>query len=82
MSKIQKLIDSLPPNEQEELLTLAKAYKDSVVREQAQEKFIPFVKEMWPGFMILPASWVLYPLLEIAGWICFWNRFLRKSEEL
>jgi len=51
VSKILKLIESLPEHEQEELLALAKTYKDSVVREKAQNQFIPFVKEMWPGFI-------------------------------
>ena len=50
-TKLQELIESLPSNEQEELLDLAQKYKDSLIREKAQEKFIPFVHSMWPGFI-------------------------------
>ena len=39
-TKLQELIESLPSNEQEELLDLAQKYKDSLIREKAQEKFI------------------------------------------
>ena len=48
---LMKLIEGLPVNEQEELLSLAMQYKDSLTREKAQDKFIPFVHNMWPGFI-------------------------------
>ena len=48
---LMSLIEGLPVNEQEELLSLAMQYKDSLVRERSQEKFIPFVHNMWPGFI-------------------------------
>ena len=48
---LMSLIEGLPVNEQEELLSLAMQYKDSLVREKSQEKFIPFVHNMWPGFI-------------------------------
>ena len=48
---LMKLIEGLPLNEQEELLSLAQKYKDSLIREKGQDYFLSFVKEMWPGFI-------------------------------
>lgn len=51
MSKLNELIDKLPPEEQEELLVLAQEYKDSLTRERGRDNFMDFVKTMWPGFI-------------------------------
>ena len=48
---LMKLIEELPSNEQEELLDLAQKYRDSLIREKANKKFLPFVHSMWPGFI-------------------------------
>lgn len=48
---LSELISRLPPVEQEKLLEQVSQYKDAVVRERAQGKFMSFVKEMWPGFI-------------------------------
>jgi hypothetical protein len=48
---LSELIAKLPPAEQEKLLEQVSQYKDAVVREKAQKKFMAFVNEMWPGFI-------------------------------
>ena len=48
---LSELISQLPPAEQEKLLEQVSQYKDAVVREKAQKKFMAFVHEMWPGFI-------------------------------
>jgi len=51
IDKVTKMISSLPPGEQEELFAMLGEYEESAKRERCQEHFIPFVKEMWPGFI-------------------------------
>ena len=48
---IEKLIGQLPAHEQEKLLQQVADYKAALEREQCQERFLPFVKKMWPGFI-------------------------------
>lgn len=51
MSKLSKILEGLPPDEQSELLELAMQYKESVARENAQSNFMGFVKTVWPSFI-------------------------------
>jgi predicted phage terminase large subunit-like protein len=51
IEQIQAMIDALPVNEQEQLLTLANEYQASLKREKAQVDFMSFVGMMWPGFI-------------------------------
>jgi len=51
IEQIQALIDTLPVNEQEQLLTLANEYQASLKREKAHVDFMSFVGMMWPGFI-------------------------------
>ncbi len=44
-------IDTLPLNEQREILRLLEELNSAEKRELAREDFIGFVKEMWPGFI-------------------------------
>ena len=49
--KILEILDALPDGERESLLEMAMQYQDALKREQGQEKFLSFVKTMWPGFI-------------------------------
>jgi len=49
--KILELIEKLPEGERASLLEVALEYQDALKREQGQEKFLSFVKTMWPGFI-------------------------------
>ena len=49
--KILELIEKLPEGERASLLEMALEYQDALKREQGQEKFLSFVKTMWPGFI-------------------------------
>jgi len=49
--KILEILDALPEGERESLLQIALQYQDALEREQGQEKFLSFVKSMWPGFI-------------------------------
>ena len=51
MSDIAELISKLPINEQEKLFYDFQVYKEAMEREKAQEKFLNYVKMMWPGFI-------------------------------
>lgn len=51
MSKLAKILEGLPQEEQSELLELAMQYKDSVARENAEKNFMGFVKTVWPSFI-------------------------------
>jgi hypothetical protein len=48
---LSELIGGLPPAEMEKLLAQVSQYKEALVREKAQNKFMSFVHEMWPGFI-------------------------------
>jgi predicted phage terminase large subunit-like protein len=48
---LESIIDSLDPVEQAAFLEVAEEYIASLNREEAQEDFIKFAHEMWPGFI-------------------------------
>jgi predicted phage terminase large subunit-like protein len=48
---LEQILEKLPPNEREEILLTAKELIDGEAREKAQKQFIPFVKQMWAGFI-------------------------------
>ena len=51
MIDFEKVVETLPINEQEAFLENAQGYLDSLKREAAQKDFMAFVHEMWPGFI-------------------------------
>ena len=48
---LEKIISQLPLVEQESFMEAAQEYMSSLKREAAQEDFMKFVGEMWPGFI-------------------------------
>lgn len=48
---LEKIIESLDPVEQDAFLEVAQEYLTSLTREVAQNDFIKFAHEMWPGFI-------------------------------
>ena len=48
---LEKIISQLPLVEQESFMEMAQEYMSSLKREAAQEDFMKFVGEMWPGFI-------------------------------
>jgi predicted phage terminase large subunit-like protein len=44
-------ISALPIAEQKEILALLKKLEEAEKKEKARAKFMPFVKEVWPGFI-------------------------------
>ena len=50
--KLDDLIQKLPVAEQEKLLSQVMAYKTALERERCQDKFMNYVKKMWPGFIL------------------------------
>ena len=51
MIDFEKVVETLPINEQEAFLENAQDYLNSLKRENAQKDFMAFVNEMWPGFI-------------------------------
>jgi len=51
MTKLAKILERLPKEEQAELLDLAMQYKDSLARENAEKNFMGFVRKVWPSFI-------------------------------
>ena len=51
LEDITQAIEGLPAAEQEGLLATLADYEASLRREKAQKHFIPYVNEMWPGFI-------------------------------
>ena len=49
--KLDDLVASLTPADQEKLLQQVQDYKDAVDRERCQKSFMAYVKKMWPGFI-------------------------------
>jgi predicted phage terminase large subunit-like protein len=49
--KLDDLVASLSPADQEKLLQQVQDYKDAVDRERCQKSFMAYVKKMWPGFI-------------------------------
>jgi predicted phage terminase large subunit-like protein len=48
---LEKIISQLPLVEQESFMEMAQEYMASLQREAAQQDFMKFVGEMWPGFI-------------------------------
>jgi predicted phage terminase large subunit-like protein len=48
---LAKIIESLDPIDQDAFLEVAQEYLSSLTRETAQNDFITFAHEMWPGFI-------------------------------
>lgn len=51
LEEILPKIKDLPESEQAELLRLVEKLEQAKNRESARKKFLPFVREMWPGFI-------------------------------
>ena len=49
--KLDDLVASLSPADQEKLLQQVQDYKDALEREKCQKSFMAYVKKMWPGFI-------------------------------
>ncbi len=49
--KLDDLVASLSPSDQEKLLQQVQDYKDALDREKCQKSFMAYVKKMWPGFI-------------------------------
>lgn len=49
--QLVKVIDSLPEAQREQIAQVADVYGTAVRREKGQEKFMEFVKVMWPNFI-------------------------------
>jgi predicted phage terminase large subunit-like protein len=51
LNKLFEVIDRLPPEERDAILSMASQYQDALDREKSQKSFMHFVKAMWPGFI-------------------------------
>ena len=49
--KLDDLINSLSPADQEKLLSQVAEYKEALERERCHKSFMSYVKTMWPGFI-------------------------------
>ena len=48
---IEKIISGMPEDQQAVFLKMAADYMESLTREKAQDNFMDFVHQMWPGFI-------------------------------
>jgi predicted phage terminase large subunit-like protein len=48
---IEKIISGMPEDQQAVFLKMASDYMESLTREKAQDNFMDFVHQMWPGFI-------------------------------
>ena len=48
---LEKVIDSLPEGDKNNMEVLAEAYASALLREKGKNSFMEFVKAMWPGFI-------------------------------
>jgi predicted phage terminase large subunit-like protein len=48
---IEKIVEQLPVGEREEFFRMAADYMQSLKREKAEDDFMDFVHQMWPGFI-------------------------------
>jgi predicted phage terminase large subunit-like protein len=48
---IEKIISQLPEDQQAAFMNMAAQYMESLGREKAQDNFMDFVHQMWPGFI-------------------------------
>lgn len=51
LSELDKLMATLAPSEQEQLLADVENYRKALEREKCQDSFMAYVKKMWPGFI-------------------------------
>ena len=49
--EIEKLVETLTPEQQLALLENVKEYENAITREQGQNDFLSFVHTMWPVFV-------------------------------
>ena len=49
--QLSKVIEKLPGGQREHLIQIADEYRNAIRRERGQEKFMEFVKTMWPNFI-------------------------------
>ena len=49
--QLSKGIEKLPGGQREHLIQIADEYRNAIRRERGQEKFMEFVKTMWPNFI-------------------------------
>ena len=51
MSKLETFLNGLPDGDRENIFAMAQGYADAKIRERSSNKFMEFVKVMWPGFI-------------------------------
>ena len=51
MSKLETFLNGLPDGDRENIFAMAQGYADAKIREKSSNKFMEFVKVMWPGFI-------------------------------
>lgn len=51
LSELDKLLATMAPSEQEQLLADVENYRKALEREKCQDSFMAYVKKMWPGFI-------------------------------
>ena len=51
LSAIKGKISSLPPDQKKEILDLLTELEEAKATEESREKFLPFVRRMWPSFI-------------------------------
>ena len=49
--KLDELLGQLAPEQYEEFMDKVRSFREAVDREKAQEKFMDYVRMMWPGFV-------------------------------
>jgi predicted phage terminase large subunit-like protein len=49
--KLDDLLEQLEPAQYQEFMDKVRSFREAVDREKAQEKFMDYVKMMWPGFV-------------------------------
>jgi predicted phage terminase large subunit-like protein len=51
LSKLETFLNGLPDGDRENIFAMAQGYADAKIRERSSNKFMEFVKVMWPGFI-------------------------------
>jgi predicted phage terminase large subunit-like protein len=51
LSKLETFLNALPDGDRENIFAMAQGYADAKIRERSSNKFMEFVKVMWPGFI-------------------------------
>jgi len=49
--KLDELLEAMPEDQYLEFMEKVRSFREAVEREKAQEKFMDYVKMMWPGFV-------------------------------